>query len=67
MLYYNKVKFRTTRELAAYWSVSEARIRQLLAKKRIKCCIKIGNMWLIPYKAVDPRKSPGWKLGRKRK
>lgn len=49
------MEYKTLKELASEWSISERRIRQLIDAGRIEGATKIGKSWLVPKDAKKPR------------
>jgi excisionase family DNA binding protein len=49
------VEYKTLKDLAKEWNISERRIRQLIDAGRIEGATKMGKSWLVPKDAVKPR------------
>jgi len=47
--------YKTSKEIAKEWNISERRIRQLIEKGRVPNARKVGKNWLIPSDAAKPR------------
>lgn len=51
----NNPIYRSTKDTAKEWNVSERRIRQLCKEERIDGILFIGGTWLIPSNAKKPK------------
>jgi len=49
------MKYKTLKDLAAEWKISERRIRQLIEEGRIEGAAKVGKSWLVPSDVAKPR------------
>jgi len=53
--YNMEMKYKSLKELATEWNISERRIRQLIEEGRIEGAVKIGKSWLAPSDTAKPR------------
>ena len=49
------MEYKTSKEIAKEWNISERRIRQLIESGRVPNAQKAGRNWLIPSDAAKPR------------
>jgi len=49
------MEYKTLKDLAKEWNISERRIRQLIEEGRIEGATKVGKSWLIPKDVAKPR------------
>lgn len=49
--------YKTSKEIAKEWSLSERRVQILCAEGRIEGAAKLGRKWAIPINAERPRDS----------
>ena len=49
------MEYKTLKDLAEEWNISERRIRQLIDEGRIEGATKVGKSWLVPKDTSKPR------------